>query len=256
MTHRLAFYWQPGCTSCLRTKEFLLERGIEFDSFNVLGDRAAFETLVQRGLRSVPVLLQGDRHCLAQDIEEVAAFVGVDLQRVRLSIPALLVRLEALLSATGQLAHHLAPAELETKVAGRERTQLDLVYHVPMIVRGFLDAASGGELTYAYYERTPTDPDRTLAAVLATLESTQKALSDWRASARPNDLQPDRPLNTYFGSRPLWTVLERTTWHVAQHCRQLASLTTGDASQTLLDDSLLTGLPLPRAIWDREIQIA
>jgi hypothetical protein len=141
-------------------------------------------------------------------------------------------------------------------VAGRERTQLDLVYHVPMIVRGFLDAASGGELTYAYYERTPTGSDRTLGAVLATLEATRRALHDWQHASTPDALRADRSLRTYFGDRPLWTVLERTTWHVAQHCRQLASLASGPSQHALIDDALLAGLPLPQAVWDREIQIA
>ena len=34
----LKVYWQPGCSSCLKTKEFLLEHGIPFESVNVLDD--------------------------------------------------------------------------------------------------------------------------------------------------------------------------------------------------------------------------
>jgi len=29
-------YWQPGCTSCLRMKEFLTRHGVPFVSRNVL----------------------------------------------------------------------------------------------------------------------------------------------------------------------------------------------------------------------------
>jgi arsenate reductase-like glutaredoxin family protein len=29
-------YWQPGCTSCLRTKEFLAKHGVAYVSRNVL----------------------------------------------------------------------------------------------------------------------------------------------------------------------------------------------------------------------------
>ena len=32
----LKVYWQPGCSSCLKTKEFLIDNGIKFDSINVL----------------------------------------------------------------------------------------------------------------------------------------------------------------------------------------------------------------------------
>ena len=31
-------YWQPGCTSCLRMKEFLTKHGVPFVSVNVLED--------------------------------------------------------------------------------------------------------------------------------------------------------------------------------------------------------------------------
>ncbi|MCJ7838169.1 MAG: NrdH-redoxin, partial [Burkholderiales bacterium] len=28
-------FWQPGCTSCLRTKEFLTRQGVDYESINV-----------------------------------------------------------------------------------------------------------------------------------------------------------------------------------------------------------------------------
>ena len=34
-------YWQPGCTSCLRMKEFLAKHGVPFVSVNVLEDKDA-----------------------------------------------------------------------------------------------------------------------------------------------------------------------------------------------------------------------
>ena len=38
-------YWQPGCTSCLRMKEFLTKHGVPFVSVNVLEDRTAMAEL-------------------------------------------------------------------------------------------------------------------------------------------------------------------------------------------------------------------
>ena len=35
----LKVYWQPGCSSCLKTKEFLLDNGVPFESINVLEDK-------------------------------------------------------------------------------------------------------------------------------------------------------------------------------------------------------------------------
>ncbi|MBM3513275.1 MAG: glutaredoxin, partial [Alphaproteobacteria bacterium] len=37
----IAVYWQPGCTSCLRVRQFLNDHGVAFDSFNVLADPEA-----------------------------------------------------------------------------------------------------------------------------------------------------------------------------------------------------------------------
>ena len=39
----LKVYWQPGCSSCLKTKEFLIANGMEFDSINVLEDETGFK---------------------------------------------------------------------------------------------------------------------------------------------------------------------------------------------------------------------
>ena len=39
----LKVYWQPGCSSCLKTKEFLIANGMEFDSINVHEDETGFK---------------------------------------------------------------------------------------------------------------------------------------------------------------------------------------------------------------------
>ena len=53
-------YWQPGCTSCLRMKEFLTKHGVPFVSVNVLEDKDAFEELAALGVRSVPIIRRGE----------------------------------------------------------------------------------------------------------------------------------------------------------------------------------------------------
>ena len=41
----LKVYWQPGCSSCLKTKEFLLANGVKFESINVIDDENGFKEL-------------------------------------------------------------------------------------------------------------------------------------------------------------------------------------------------------------------
>ena len=43
-------YWQPGCTSCLRMKEFLTKHGVPFESVNVLEDQQGFAELGELGI--------------------------------------------------------------------------------------------------------------------------------------------------------------------------------------------------------------
>ena len=44
-SERIRVYWQPGCSSCLRTKEFLTARGVDYESINVHGDADAMAAL-------------------------------------------------------------------------------------------------------------------------------------------------------------------------------------------------------------------
>ena len=43
-------YWQPGCSSCLKTKEFLETNNIKFESINILEDPRGFKDLEKFGL--------------------------------------------------------------------------------------------------------------------------------------------------------------------------------------------------------------
>ena len=43
-------YWMTGCSSCLRTKEFLTRHGVSFISRNVLEDEGAYDELARFGL--------------------------------------------------------------------------------------------------------------------------------------------------------------------------------------------------------------
>jgi glutaredoxin len=255
MADTLQLYWQPGCTSCLRTREFLAAHAIAFDSFNVLENNGALQRLQSRGLRSVPVLLRGDQHVFAQDLDEVAAFVGVALQRERLGTAEFLLRLEQLLQVATELTLAV-PAERQfERLPGRERSWLDLTYHIPMIVTAFLDAAEGGALTYDYYERTPAPADQSIGRIAAIAQAAGTRLSAWRRANPAGAVLDARMLTTYFGSRELPVVLERTTWHVAQHCRQLESLVAGVERGALiprLTPAMLAGLPLPQNVWDPE----
>ena len=248
-------YWQPGCTSCLKLKEFLRSNGIGFESVNVREAPAALQALARLGARSVPVISQGNRFVYGQDLDEVAAFVGVPAARERLPVPVLVSRLLALLDSAARLAEQLPAESLLERLPGRERTHLDLAYHVPQVVVAFLDAALGGRLTYEHFQRKPPPHVQSGTEVAALARSVSQALAVWWGA---NQSRLPGTLDTYYGAQPLHAALERTTWHVAQHARQLERLLElrGVTPEPRLAPSLLAGLPLPEDVWDAEVPLA
>ena len=247
-------YWQPGCTSCLRTKEFLRARGIQFESVNVREDPQAMERLTALGARSVPVIARGDAFVYGQDLATVARFVGIEADLQRLDVPVLVSRLLALLDCAAALTVQLPPEAWQQKLPGRERTHLDLAYHVSQVVVGFLDAALGGRLTFEHFERRPPDHVATAADVAQLIRSVSQALAVWWGA---NQSRLPAEIDTYYGRQPLHAVLERTTWHVAQHARQLQRLLElrGVEPRPALAPALLAGLPLPEDVWDAEVPL-
>jgi glutaredoxin len=249
----LRVYWQPGCTSCLRAREFLQAHGIPFVSLNVRESDAARAELAALGLRTVPVVARGRDYVLAQDLDELARFAGVATDRPRLTPDEFAARLHALLAAS-ETYLALMPAErLHQSLPQRERTWLDLGFHVSMVVQALLSAAAGSRLAYEFYEMRAPATWTSAEPAVEFCRATRAGLSYWWNGARG---RPDVAVDTYWGERPLADVLERTTWHVAQHCRQLEHLVrdvAGVQAAPALPPAALAGLPLPGAVWDPEV---
>jgi glutaredoxin len=255
MADKLTVYWQPGCTSCLRVREFLRERGIGFESVNVREDPLAMARLAELGVRTVPVVARGSSFVLAQDLDEVARFVGVTIERDRLPVEVLAARIPRLLDCAAAITRRFPDAALGTPLPGRKRTNLDLAYHVPQIVVALLDAVAGGCLTYEHFNRKPPVWLATAEGAATSTERVARAFGQWwlaNAGALP------LTVDTYYGVQAFDAALERTAWHVAQHVRQLERvLQTLDLATrtTLLPAELLDGLPLPQDVWDAEVPL-
>ncbi|WP_408501586.1 glutaredoxin family protein, partial [Paraburkholderia xenovorans] len=48
MSDQLRVLWQPGCTSCVKVKEFLTQLEVPFESVNIIENAAAREELARR----------------------------------------------------------------------------------------------------------------------------------------------------------------------------------------------------------------
>jgi hypothetical protein len=59
-------------------------------------------------------------------------------------------------------------------------------------------------------------------------------------------------VETYYGEQPLHHVMERCTWHSAQHARQIIAVLEGFgiAPERPLTADDYAGLPLPAGLWE------
>ena len=251
---RVRVFWQPGCSSCLRTKEFLSNNGVDYESINVHGNADGMEELRKLGARSVPIVARGDKFVFAQTLTDVIKFLDLDVQlQERLSPQELVGKIRIVLPAAGRYLRQIPAAWLERPFRNRNRPIRALGHHVFRIVEAFLEAAgSGRELTYelimqeaASTLRSGEDLARYGAGVLARVDN-------WWADCA--DRSGEGMMDTYFGRHPMQVVLERTAWHPAQHTRQLLLILDSldvepDGPLTAAD---LAGLPLPDKAWDSE----
>ena len=137
---RLKVYWQPGCSSCLKTKEFLLENGIEFESINVLEDETGFRDLEALGLRLVPVVASGSDWANGAVFRDVARIAGFKWQPHDMLAPGeIVIRINTILTAAGRYLSQIPETQLDTMLPHRPRSYRQLSYHIFQIPQVFLD---------------------------------------------------------------------------------------------------------------------
>ena len=133
-------YWQPGCTSCLRMKEFLTRHGVPFVSVNVLEDRAAMAELAELGVRSVPIIRRGSDWANGQVLRDVARVAGIRWGDTPILAPAELVsRLTTIQSAAQRYLRQIPEERLGDMLPNRPRSYGQLVYHIFNIADAFLE---------------------------------------------------------------------------------------------------------------------
>jgi glutaredoxin len=251
---RVRVFWQPGCTSCLRTKEFLTRNGVDYESINVHGNAAGMEELRKLGARSVPIVARGNRFVFAQTIGDVIEFLGLDVrQQERLSPEALMKKMDLVLTAAARFIRQIPAPELDKPFRNRNRPIRVLAHHVFRIVEGFLESLQdGGQLTYERIMKDAPPSIRTAEDIARYGEDVLARAQRWWESCPDRACQ--RAMDTYFGQHPVHVVLERAVWHPAQHTRQLMLIldSIGIQPERPLSAADLAGLPLPEKAWDED----
>ncbi|MDX1376396.1 MAG: glutaredoxin domain-containing protein [Burkholderiales bacterium] len=254
-TAPLKAYWQPGCSSCLRMKEFLQRHGVVFESINVLADKEAFADLARLGIRSVPIIRRGDDWANGQVLRDVARIAGIDWGGSRILPPAeLKARLDAFLAAARRFLAQLPDDKLAEMLPNRPRSYASLAYHIFSIADAFLDhELKATRLDENAYNRVPRSGEDTQNALLAYGEAVAKRLDDWWATSDA-ETGWDRPADVYYGAQTVHEFFERTTWHCGQHLRQFMMVLDrlGIEPQDRLGQQAFAGLPMPAKVWDDE----
>jgi glutaredoxin len=251
--HPIRVFWQPGCSACVKTKEFLTALGVPFESVDIASDPKGMEDLARLGARSLPVVARGDKFVFAQSLDQVAEFVGrKNNSGARLPPDELIQRWREILDNARYFIAAI-PAELldHEPIPTRRRSMRELAYHTFQIPDVFVRNVNGEFEDWAHYVNLPVPDDvRTNADIAAFAEgATARLMSWWR------DLGDKRctfSVATYYGKRPASELLERQTWHSAQHTRQIQAVLDGFGVplERRVDPSLYVGLPMPVGLWE------
>ena len=247
-------YWQPGCTSCLRMKEFLTRHGVPFVSVNVLEDRAAMAELAELGVRSVPIIRRGTDWANGQVLRDVARVAGIRWGDTQILAPAELVsRLTTIQSAAQRYLRQIPEERLGDMLPNRPRSYGQLAYHIFNIADAFLEHEMQGlPLIEGAYNRVQA-PGTSKGQLAGYGQDVLERLGGWWDEAG-NSTDYEAKAKVYYGDVTLHEFLERTTWHSGQHVRQLMMVLgkLGIAPDEPLGADTFAGLPMPDKVWDDE----
>jgi hypothetical protein len=222
--------------------------GVAFDGVNVEAEPGAARELEARGIPRVPAVIAGDRAMHGWSPRALAELMGVPYSEpARLPPDELARRLDRVLAAAGRVLRQVPDEHLAMKTPDRDRTVRELGYHVFRLSLAFRGAMESGALLEAWIAELPPAGLGDGQAIARYGETVRAALGEWFRGASPCE----GVVQTYYGPQGAHDLLERTTWHAAQHLRQLYALLgrMGIAPDRPLGDADFAGLPLPRDLW-------
>jgi len=252
MTPALKVYWRPGCSSCVKVKEFLSQQGVEFESIDVAARPEAMEDLLAFGVKTVPVVARGGEFVFAQALEDVSRFIGKKFDGKRLPPDELISKWLHVLRAAQRHVRQVPASKLQERaVQSRDRSIRDLAYHVYQVPDAFLQAVEDGveDLT-STYNAPPPPTVKNVEQIAAYGNDVETRIQAWWTGLADKSCR--QSVKTYYGERPLHELLERCTWHSAQHARQIISVLErlGVEPQGRLTAADYAGLPMPKGLWE------
>lgn len=220
----------------------------------MLNDPGGREKLLAFGVRNVPVVARGESYVFGQNLEDVAEFVGLQGTGHKPLPPAELIRKWILvLRAAQRYVRQIPPARMNERVIeNRDRSIRVLSHHLFRIGEAFLESAIDGvEYAVAHANVPPKDGTFLTGDEIARYgEEVIARLQHWWDGLEDKSLA--RKVKTFYGMQPMHVVFERSTWHSAQHARQLIHVLerVGLEPDRRLTADELAGLPLPERLFE------
>jgi hypothetical protein len=206
--------------------------------------------MARAGVPLVPAVIVGDRAVHGWNPRGYAELLGVAYEPGERLAPAeLAARLDRILAATEALLRAVPDERIEWRPPERNRTLRNLGHHVFRLSVAFADGVDRGEFPQGWLQETAPPELRTGGDVARYGALVRARLQGWFAGAGADEYA--RVVQVYYGPQTGHELLERTTWHAAQHLRQLYDLAgrLGLRPPAPLPADALRGLPLPTAVW-------
>jgi hypothetical protein len=227
---------------------------VDFIAVDVLNDAEGLGRLQELGVRRVPVVARGEQFVFGQNLEAVAAFVGLPgTGHTPLPPDALIEKWMDVLRAAQRYVRQIPSERMnERAIESRDRTIRILSHHLFRIAEAFLESAiEGVEYGIGLADLMPGAGTCTTGEEIARYgDGVIDRLQHWGTTF--SDGSGRQNVETFYGPQTLHALLERSTWHSAQHARQLMSVLEryGIGPDGPLAEKDLAGLPLPEGLFE------
>jgi hypothetical protein len=219
-----------------------------------LNDPNARAELLELGVQTVPVLAKGKEFVFCQNMEDVAEFVGLQGSgHAPLPAEELVMKWLTVLRAAGRYVRQIPNSRLEERaIENRDRSIRLLSHHIFRIGEAFLETAID-QVEYRTNNANVPPPDGTCTTgeeIVAYGAGVIERIENWWAGL--DDRSCREKIRTFYGTPSMHQLLERSTWHSAQHVRQITAVLErlGIEPNSRLTHEDLAGLPLPEGVWD------
>ena len=220
----------------------------------MLNDAGGRDRLLALGVRNVPVVAKGGAFVFGQNLEDVAEFVGLHgTGHTPLPPEQLITKWINVLRAVQRYVRQIPDERINERVIpNRDRSLRLMGHHVFRIGEAFLETAVDRvEYAVQLANIPPADGTFMTGEEIARYGDTViTRLQQWWDGLADKSCR--QKVQTFFGMQPIHMLYERSTWHSAQHARQLAAVLErfGIEPNGRLTAADLAGLPLPERLWE------